>query len=297
VTLVRQPDAGGLAAGRAVAEDAIRVAPRSRRRRLRRTGARIFPAGKINAVRVATVLAVLLAWTLATTFQLVPPLFLPSPAAIATQAVAVARDGFADASLVQHILASLARVFTALAFAILLGVPAGLAIGLSPIARGILDPIIEFIRPIPPLAYLPLIVIWCGIGELTKVLVIFIAVFAPVAIASAAGVAAVPRDRIDAGRALGATRRQIVTHVILPNALPSILTGLRIGLGVGWSTLVAAELVAATRGVGFMIQTAAQFLETDVVLMGILVIAVIAVTLDALVRLAERVLVPWAGKV
>ena len=86
-------------------------------------------------------------------------------------------------------------------------------------------------------------------------------------------------------------------HVILPNALPSILTGLRIGLGVGWSTLVAAELVAATRGLGFMIQTAAQFLETDVVLMGILVIAVIAVALDALVRLAERLLVPWAGKV
>lgn len=297
MTLVRTPDAVDLDARDPVSDAAFAaVAPR-RRGRSRRSRSAPFPAGKVGAIRIATVVFLLCAWALATTLQLVPPLFLPSPEAILAQAVAVAREGFADATLLQHVLASLGRVFTALAFAILLGVPAGLAIGLSPVARGILDPVIEFIRPIPPLAYLPLIVIWCGIGELTKVLVIFIAVFAPVAIASAAGVAAVPGDRIDAGRALGASRLQLVTHVILPNALPSILTGLRIGLGVGWSTLVAAELVAAQRGVGFMIQTAAQFLQTDVVLMGILIIAIIAVVLDGLVRLAERLLVPWAGKV
>ncbi len=251
---------------------------------------------QVAALRVATAMVIIAGWWLAAHFAVVPPLFLPAPEAILAQLISIAHDGFADATLAEHVLASLGRVFTALAFAILLGVPAGLAIGLSRVARGILDPIIEFIRPIPPLAYLPLIVIWCGIGELTKVLVIFIAVFAPVAIASAAGVASVPADRIDAGRALGATRLQLVTHVILPNALPSVLTGLRIGLGVGWSTLVAAELVAATRGLGFMVQTAAQFLETDVVLMGILMIAVIAIALDALVRFAERLLVPWAGK-
>ncbi|WP_192384614.1 ABC transporter permease subunit, partial [Mesorhizobium silamurunense] len=93
-----------------------------------------------------------------------------------------------------------------------------------------------------------------------------------------------------------ATRRQVVRHVILPSALPSILTGLRIALGAGWSTLVAAELVAATRGLGFMIQSAAQFLVTDVVVMGILVIATIAFALEFVIRRVERALVPWAGK-
>lgn len=262
---------------------------RSRRGRLSRV--------PVGVLRLATSLGVLLLWWGTSHLGLVPELFLPTPEAVAARGLAISRDGFADATLLQHIGASLGRVFVALGFAVLLGVPVGLAIGLSPLARGLFDPIIEFVRPIPPLAYLPLVVIWCGIGELTKVLLIFVAVFAPVVIATAAGVSSVPDDRVDAARALGATRRQVVVHVILPNALPAILTGLRIGLGVGWSTLVAAELVAATRGLGFMIQSAAQFLDTDVVAMGIIVIAAIAVGLDALVRWAERILVPWHGKV
>ncbi len=262
-------------------------------RRSRRT-----PAGwlSLNALRLATILALLTLWWAASALQLVPPLFLPPPAAVARQAATAWSDGFVDATLLQHILASLGRVFAALALALVTAIPAGIAIGLSPVARGILDPIIEFLRPIPPLAYLPLIVIWCGIGELTKVLIILIAVFAPVAIATAAGVAAVPPDRVDAARALGASRAQVIRLVILPNALPAILTGIRIGLGVGWSTLVAAELVAATRGLGFMIQSAAQFLRTDIVVMGIFVVALVAITLEGLVRLAERIFVPWHGK-
>ncbi|KGM33795.1 ABC transporter permease subunit, partial [Inquilinus limosus] len=107
---------------------------------------------------------------------------------------------------------------------------------------------------------------------------------------------AVPQDRLRAARSLGATRAQLLRHVILPNALPEILTGVRIGLGVGWSTLVAAELVAATSGLGFMIQSAAQFLVTDVVVLGILVIAVVAFLLEYLLRLLQRRLTPWHGR-
>ncbi|WP_287096019.1 ABC transporter permease subunit, partial [Mesorhizobium sp.] len=118
----------------------------------------------------------------------------------------------------------------------------------------------------PPLAYLPLIIIWFGIGEPSKVLVIAIAMVAPIALSTTAGVKGVSRERINAARSLGATRRQVLTHVVLPSALPSILTGLRIALGAGWTTLVAAELIAATQGLGFMIQSAAQFLVTDVVI-------------------------------
>ena len=146
------------------------------------------------------------------------------------------------------------------------------------------------------MAYLPLIVIWFGIGEPSKVLVIFLAMLAPVALSTAAGVKAVRQERIEAARSLGAGEWQVLRYVIVPGALPSILTGIRIALGAGWSTLVAAELVAATRGLGFMIQSAAQFLVTDIVIMGILVIAAIAFALEFGLRWLERVLVPWAGK-
>jgi taurine transport system permease protein len=160
----------------------------------------------------------------------------------------------------------------------------------------VLDPLIEFYRPIPPLAYLPLIVIWCGIGELSKVLLIYLAIFAPIAIATATGVRTVDPTRLRAAQSLGATRAQLIRHVILPSALPDILTGVRIGLGVGWSTLVAAELIAATSGLGFMVQSAAQFLVTDVVVLGILVIALIAFAMEMGLRALQHKLVPWHGQ-
>lgn len=249
-----------------------------------------------RVVSAITILMMLATWTASARLQLVSPVFLPSPVAVWNKFVVVAGDGFVDATLLQHIAASLWRVFAALIAAVFVGVPIGLAIGISTIGRGIFDPLLEFLRPIPPLAYLPLIIIWFGIGEPSKILVIAIAMLAPVALSTASGVRGVSQERINAARSLGATQRQVIRHVILPSALPSILTGLRIALGAGWSTLVAAELVAATRGLGFMIQSAAQFLVTDVVVMGILVIAAIAFVLEFIIRRIERVLVPWAGR-
>ncbi len=263
--------------------------------------ARKPPSGRrrpvpVRLISLATLLALLAAWQIATSLSLVPRLFLPAPAEVLGQFVSVARDGFVDATLAQHLAASLGRVFAALLAAIAVGVPIGFAIGASPLGRGIFDPLIEILRPIPPLAYLPLVIIWFGIGEPSKVLIIAIAMLAPIVIATASGVRGVATDRLNAARSLGASRTQLLRHVVLPSALPSILTGVRIALGTGWSTLVAAELVAASRGLGFMIQSAAQFLVTDVVVMGILVIAAVAFALEALIRLAERWLVPWAGR-
>ncbi|WP_018183830.1 ABC transporter permease subunit [Kaistia granuli] len=243
-----------------------------------------------------TIASLVLAWAIASHFQLVSALFLPSPVAVGKAFVTVARDGFVDATLWQHLAASLGRVFAALVGATLIAVPIGFAIGSSAVGRGTFDPIIEFLRPIPPLAYLPLVIIWFGIGEPSKILIIGIAMLAPIVISTATGVKGVDADRLNAARSLGATRRQLLRHVILPGSLPAILTGIRIALGAGWSTLVAAELVAASRGLGFMIQSAAQFLVTDVVLMGILVIAAVAFALEAVLRWIERRLVPWAGK-
>ena len=265
------------------------AAPASRRAR---------PGGRISSrlVSALTIAAALAIWAISAELQLVSPVFLPSPQAVAAKFVTVATTGFVDATLLQHLAASLVRVFAALAAAILIGIPVGLAIGLSTIGRGIFDPLLEFLRPIPPLAYLPLVIIWFGIGEPAKILVIAIAMVAPVALSTAAGVRGVQQDRINAARSFGASRSQVIRHVVLPSALPSIITGLRIALGAGWTTLVAAELVAATRGLGFMIQSAAQFLVTDVVIMGIFVIAGVAFLLEFAIRKLERLLVPWAGR-
>jgi taurine transport system permease protein len=244
-------------------------------------------------ISLATLSALLVAWWGVTAAGLVKPLFLPGPAAVLDQFVAVLTSGYVDATLIQHLLASLGRVFAALVASSLIAVPVGFAIGLSRVGRGILDPLLELLRPIPPLAYLPLVIIWFGIGETSKVLVIGIAMLAPIALSTASGVRSVSSDYVEAARLLGADQAQVIRQIIFPSALPSILTGMRIALGAGWSTLVAAELVAATRGLGFMIQSAAQFLVTDVVIMGILVIAGVAFLLETLVRLAERMLVPW----
>ena len=245
-------------------------------------------------ISALTVLGVLLAWHLAAAVALVSPVFLPSPLVVAKSLKMLVTDGFVDSTLFQHAAASLGRVLAALVASVVIGVPAGLLIATSRVGRGILDPIVEFLRPLPPLAYLPLIIIWVGIGEVSKVTVIALSMLPSIIIATAAGVRAVPKDHINAARSFGATRRQVLLHVILPSSIPSILTGTRIALGTGWSTLVAAELVAATRGLGFMIQSAAQFLVTDVVIAGIVVIAAIAVLLEVAARALERWIAPWA---
>nr|WP_319527015.1 taurine ABC transporter permease TauC [Pseudomonas laurentiana] len=243
-----------------------------------------------------TLVSLLAVWWAVTAAEWIEPLFLPSPAAVLSKAWLLLTQGYMESTLWQHLGASLGRIGLALGAAIVSAIPIGIAIGHNRIARGILDPLIEFYRPIPPLAYLPLIVIWCGIGELSKVLLIYLAIFAPIAIATATGVRTVDPTKLRAAQSLGATRAQLIRHVILPSALPDILTGVRIGLGVGWSTLVAAELIAATSGLGFMVQSAAQFLVTDVVVLGILVIALIAFALEMSLRALQRKLVPWHGQ-
>ncbi|WP_421182808.1 taurine ABC transporter permease TauC [Aeromonas dhakensis] len=256
-----------------------------------------WPLPRRLGISLLTLGALLALWWLVARLGLISPLFLPPPAQVLQQLVTLAGpQGFMDATLWQHLAASLQRILIALAAATLCGVTVGLAMGLSPTLRGMLDPLIELYRPVPPLAYLPLMVIWFGIGETSKVLLIYLAIFAPVAMATLAGVQGARQVRLRAARALGANRWQVLWYVIVPSALPDMLTGLRIGLGVGWSTLVAAELIAATRGVGFMVQAAGEFLATDVVLAGILVIALIAFTLELGLRALQRRLTPWHGE-
>ena len=245
------------------------------------------------AITAATIFGLLLIWEAIAWFELVPSLYLPGPQAVLLKLWDVSNSGYMGATLFQHLTASLARIGLALFAAVLLAVPVGLGIGLNRVARAILDPLVEFYRPVPPLAYLPLIVIWFGIGEFSKILLIFLAIFAPIVVSTAAGVRKVEPLWIRVTQSLGGNRWQIVRHIVLPSVFPDILTGIRIGLGVGWSTLVAAELIAATEGLGFMIQSASQFLITDLVMAGILVIALVAYALEICLRYLQRKLAPW----
>ncbi|WP_395023917.1 ABC transporter permease [Comamonas odontotermitis] len=236
-------------------------------------------------------------WWLATELRWVPPLFLPPPDAV-LRAFGQAWHGDIQGGdpLWVHAQWSSLRVFGAFVLAVLTAVPVGMAMGVNRWAQALLEPVLEFYRPLPPLAYLPLVVIWLGIDEASKWLLIYLACFAPIALAARAGTRNASAEQINALRSLGATRWQLLRHAIAPAALPDILVGLRIAMGFAWTTLVAAEMVAATQGLGQMVLNASNFLRTDIVVMGIFVIGAIALALDALLRWLERWLLPWHGR-
>jgi taurine transport system permease protein len=247
-------------------------------------------------ISAATGVALVLVWWLVAQSGVVAPLFLPTPAEVWATAVSIFQEGYANGTLWEHVSASLTRILVALLVAVVLGIPVGLLMGLNRWAKGIFDTPIEFYWPLPPLAYLPLMIIWLGIGETSKIALLTLAMFAPIVLSAQAGVRSLPAERVNAALSLGASRWQLFTDIVFPSALPEILTGIRIALGVGWGTLVAAELIASTRGIGYMTMSASHFLATDAVFVGIGVIALCAFGFSVLMRLAERLLVPWKGK-
>jgi len=252
--------------------------------------------GNSAGISVITVLGLLALWFLVTNMGWIKPLFLPSPQAVFRQFVEYLTGQANDKPLWDHLIASVLRVTVAFWLAFVTAVPIGIAMGMSRVARGIFDPPIEFYRPLPPLAYLPLIIIWFGIDELPKVLLIYLSCFAPLALAARSGMRSAAPEQINAAYSVGASYGQVIRHVILPAALPDILIGMRIAIGFGWTTLVAAEMVAANVGLGQMVLNASNFLRTDIVIMGIIVIGVIAYLFDLFMRWVERKLVPWKGR-
>ncbi len=224
------------------------------------------------------------------------PLYLPSPEEVWTRTLQIASEGFRNFTLLEHLGFSLFRVIFGFLFGAIVGIPLGYAMGLSNWFRGWFDPIVEFMRPVPPLALIPLVIIWFGIGEGGKIILLFLAALWIMAIAARSGVSGVKISKVHAAYSLGASKWQIMRHVIIPNSLPEIFTGARVAMGVCWGTVVAAELVAAEQGAGMMIMTASKFQNTDIVIMGIILIGVIGFGIDMMMRAAEKFLVPWKGK-
>lgn len=224
-------------------------------------------------------------------------LYLPPPEITTSRFIELNNEGYRNFTLLEHTWASLSRVLKGFFFGALLGIPLGYAMGLTNWARGWFDPIVEFMRPVPPLALIPLMIIWFGIGETSKVILLFLAALWIMAIAARSGVSGVAISKVHAAYSLGASKTQILRKVIVPNSLPEIFTGARVAMGVCWGTVVAAELVAAEKGLGMMIMVAAKFQLTDIVIVGIILIGIIGFAIDIGIRRLETWLVPWKGKV
>ncbi|MEL6532751.1 MAG: ABC transporter permease subunit [Pseudomonadota bacterium] len=224
------------------------------------------------------------------------PLYLPSPEAVVARLWEIASEGYQNTPLWEHLGMSLFRVVAGFFFGALIGIPLGYAMGLSGWFRGWFDPIVEFMRPVPPLALIPLVIIWFGIDEQGKVVLLFLAALWIMTIGARAGVSGVNISKIHAAYSLGASKWQILRYVIVPNSLPEIFTAARVAMGVCWGTVVAAELVAAQEGAGMMIIAASRFQLTDIVILGIVLIGIIGYGIDILMRMAENYLVPWKGR-
>jgi taurine transport system permease protein len=241
-----------------------------------------------------TVVLVLAAWVLVTEMGWANELFLPKPQAVWAAFVKTMTKGYQGATLLQHVGASLYRILTAFALACLVGIPLGVLMGVSRDARSIFNPLIEFYRPLPPLGLYTLLVMWLGIGESSKLSLLFLAGLPGIVSSTIQAVSSIDPIYVRAAQSLGAKPRDLVLYVYLPAAGPLILAGMRISLGFTYTVLVAAEIVAASSGIGWMIWDAAKFLLSDVVIMGLIVLGLTGVLLDLAMRAIAKLLMPWS---
>jgi taurine transport system permease protein len=252
------------------------------------------PGGRI--LTFASIASLILLWVLSSIFEWVKPIYWPPIQDVWHQFILISTEGYRNSTLLEHISASVTRVIAGFILGCLVGIPLGFALALSKTMNRIFDPIVEFLRPMPPLALIPLVILWLGIGESAKIFLLFLASVWILALAARSGAMSTNLSKVHAAYTLNANKRQILFHVILPNALPEIFTGMRVAIGVCWGTVVAAELVAAESGLGMMVMVASKFLSTDIVVLGVILISLIAYVIDIFMRYLERKFVPWRGK-
>lgn len=254
-----------------------------------------------NLLRLLSLAVFLFAWWLITELEIWKPVFVPRPDAVWDRFVESmtthdGQRGLSDHYLWEHLLASLWRVLQGIGWAIVIGIPLGLALATIRPFQVVVEPAVNFIRSVPPLAYFSLLIIWFGIEDASKIWLLFLAAVAPIALAVVSGVRGVPTERIQAARSLGAGRFQVIRYTIVPSILPETLTGIRLAIGFAMTTIVAAETVDGIPGIGGLAWSTKKFQQTDIAILCIIVIGLTAIVLDLLVKLVERKFVPWRGK-
>ena len=245
--------------------------------------------------RIAAPLLLVLVWQGLSSLELVPPYKLPSPGSVLASIVDLATLGLPPGQRLHlHILHSLLRIFYGYTVAVVLAVPLGIITGWHKSLRHIVEPIVELIRPIPPLAWIPIAILWFGIGSGSAAFIIFLGAFFPILLITISGVNAIDPVLIDAARTLNATNRQILLKVLVPGAVPAIFAGLRVGMGIGWMTLVAAEFTGVNEyGLGQLIMTARDLQRPDTIVAGMLVIGLIGSGIDRCFYLIRKWVIKW----
>jgi taurine transport system permease protein len=254
------------------------------------------------ALPVLSIVVFLGAWQLAASAGIWNQTFVPYPGAvwrafIDTSTTHNGVRGYAGYLLWEHLYMTLRRVFAGVIIGVALGVLLGLAMGSISWLRSVLEPWLTFLRALPPLAYFFLLVIWLGIDEAPKITLLALAALPPAAVATTAAVLAAPVGLTEAARALGATRSQVIRDVVVPSALPETFTGIRLAVGMAYSSVVAAELFNGLPGIGGLVKDASNYNNTPVVLVGIFAIGISGLVIDGLLRTVERRAVPWRGKI
>ena len=245
---------------------------------------------------LASIFGGLIVWTAIVQSGMLSSRLVPSPFDLLAQAISLLSAGYVSTPLYAHVAASLARTLVGFTLAVLLGVPLALLIGRVKTLEALFFPWFAFLRPIPAIAFVPLVILWFGIGEFSKISVIFFSSFLYIVVNTIAAVKGVPEQLLRAGSSLGAKNRRLFLYVIFPAALPQILTGIRIGSAVSWTLVVAAELVAAQVGLGYMIMDAATFFRVKDVYVGLIAIGIIGFLLESTIAFVEQKVVHWHGK-
>ena len=233
----------------------------------------------------------LVTWTVVTALGMVPVQFLPSPIQVLRTlwGFLASVEFFADVGI------SVFRVMTGFFAAAAVGIPSGIYMGSFRQVEAVFSPIIGFVRYLPAPAFIPLCILWLGLGELEKIAIIFIGTFFQLTLMVMDDVAMVPDEFVDIGKGAGLTSNQVVRRIITPAILPAVFDDLRICVGWAWSYLVVAEIVAANKGIGFLIMEGQRYLRTDHVMAGMLVIGILGVAFDAMFKLLRPILFPWVG--
>ena len=246
---------------------------------------------RVILIGAAGLLGFLGLWEAVVGLGLVDAFFLPAPTQVLERMQQLASGP--DAVLWDDVRISATRVLAGFALSALVGVPFGLVMGVSPLVRAALNPVISIIRPLPALSWIPLSMLWLGIDEQQKYAIVFMGSFASVLVYTTDATMRVDNTLVLAARNLGANRLQILRYVVLPGALPNILSGLKVVLAIAWTCVISAEMVGANSGLGFRIWTAKEWSDTGQVLVGMISISVTVLLLDIVFRVIERLIVPW----